>query len=111
MNIKKELLKYQDKKYLDFTSKLIPNVDKKNIIGVRLPDIKIIAKKIYSNDDYQKFLDTLPHKYHEENLIHIFIINLIKDYDKCIKEIEKFLPYIDNWAVCDFLKTKVGLIF
>lgn len=107
MNIKKELLKYQDKKYLDFTSKLIPNVDKKNIIGVRLPDIKIIAKKIYLNEDYQKFLDSLPHKYHEENLIHIFIINLIKDYDKCIKEIEKFLPYINNWAVCDSLKPKV----
>ncbi|MBP5495362.1 MAG: DNA alkylation repair protein, partial [Lachnospiraceae bacterium] len=49
----------------------------------------------------KKFLKKLPHKYYEENLVHFFMIALIKDFDECVKETERFLPYIDCWSVCD----------
>ena len=97
----------QDKKFRDFTSKLIPNVDKELVIGVRVPDIRRLAKSL-SDDDRKKFLSELPHKYHEENLLHGAILQLIKsDIGEVISETEKFLPYIDNWAVCDMSQSKL----
>lgn len=107
MNIKKELFKNQDKKYKDFTSNLIPNVNPKTIIGVRIPILRQLAKKIFKEDDYHKFINTLPHKYFEENCLHGFIIEKIKDYDECIKYLNEFLSYIDNWMVSDTLSPKV----
>ena len=107
MNIKKELLKNQDKKYREFTSSLIPNVDPKTIIGVRIPVLRELSKTIFKEGNYDKFLNTLPHKHFEENCIHGFIIEKIKDYDECIAYLKKFLPYIDNWMVSDTLSPKV----
>jgi len=105
--ITKSLFEMQDKKFRDFTSKLIPNVDKELVIGVRVPDIRRLAKTL-SDDDRKKFLSELPHKYHEENLLHGAILQLIKsDIGEVISETEKFLPYIDNWAVCDMSQSKL----
>lgn len=95
-----------DLEYKNFTSKLIPNVDKKFIIGVRIPIIRKIAKSM-SIEEKQKFLKLLPHKYLEENILHSILINEINDFDKCIFELNNFLRYVDNWSVCDTLKCDV----
>lgn len=105
-NIQKTLFGLQDKKYRDFQKVLIPTVKQNSIIGVRTPDLKKYAKELYKNENIDKFLNDLPHKYFDENQLHAFIISEEKDFDICIKQIEKFLPYIDNWATCDQLSPK-----
>ena len=100
----KRLLAEQDLKYRDFHASLLPNIDKKTIIGVRVPTMRKIAKEFASSAtpvELDKFLDKLPHKYFEENQVHLFVVERIKDFDECVRRIELFLPYIDNWAVCD----------
>ena len=107
MNFKEELFNLQDKKYGEFQVKLIPTVDPKSIIGVRTPDLRKLAKEIIKSADYELFLNDLPNKYFEENQLHAFIISEIKDFDKCIEEVNKFLPYVDNWATCDQMSPQV----
>jgi 3-methyladenine DNA glycosylase AlkD len=107
MNIIDELLKINDLEYVSFQSKLIPNINPDTIIGVKTPELKRIAKELYKNNDYENFLNSLPHKYFEENIIHGLLISEFKDYNLCINYIDKFLPYIDNWAVCDQTNPKV----
>ncbi len=101
MNIYERLLSYQDKEYREFQIKLVPNIDKDTIIGVRTPQMRNIVKEVFGTKEASTFLQVLPHKYYEENLIHFFLISKIKDFDECIKEVEKFLPYINCWPVCD----------
>ena len=103
--IQKDLLSFADKKYRDFTLPLIPNVDPNTFIGVRLPVIKKYAKEL-DEDSKKKFLSSLPHKYHEENIIHAFILSNIKDFDEFIKYVDNFLPYVSNWSVCDTICNK-----
>ena len=101
------LLAKQDIKYRDFQAPLFPSVDKEKILGIRLPEIKKLAKEIKDQDIAVAFLNELPHNYFEENMLHAVLICLMKDYEKCLKEIEKFLPYVDNWGVCDTIIPKV----
>lgn len=101
MSVYEELCKYKDDKYRDFQSNLVPNISKDVILGVRTPDMRKIAKEMFDTDEGKKFLKKLPHKYYEENLVHFFMIAMIKDFDECVKETERFLPYIDCWPVCD----------
>ena len=108
--IQQILLKYQDPKYADFISKLVPTVPKQNFIGIRSPVYKKIIKEINENLSttiIENFLKVLPHKYHEENCLHVCFINTIKDYDEYIRKLELFLPYIDNWAVSDSLGASI----
>ena len=105
--IRAELFKMQDINYRDFNSKLIPTVDKESMIGIRTPDLRKYAKQLGKSSDVIEFLQTLPHKYFDENQLHAFIISEIKDFKNCIDEINRFLPYIDNWATCDQLSPKV----
>ena len=105
--IREELISLQDLTYRDFNSKIIPTLDINSMIGVRAYEIKKIAKRLYREDLYRDFLGCLPHKYFEENMLHAQIVNLMKDYGEAVANIEKFLPYIDNWAVCDSLLPKV----
>ena len=105
--IKNELIKNVDKKYKDFQKPLIPSIDSNIMLGVRTPVLKKLAKAIEKEGLAKEFLNKLPHKYFEENQLHVFIISNIKDYDTCIKETNKFLPYVDNWATCDQLTPKV----
>ena len=97
----------QDIKYRDFQVPLFPNVKKENIIGVRTPELRKLAKELYGSETANKFIETLPHRYFDENQLHAFIISLIKDYQTCLKEVDEFLPYVDNWATCDQLSPKV----
>ena len=99
--IQAELFELRDEKYRDFHSKLIPDMEKENIIGIRTPVLRKYAKQFAKTEDAVAFLQDIPHTYYEENNLHMMLITSIKEYDKCLKEIEKFLPYIDNWATCD----------
>jgi 3-methyladenine DNA glycosylase AlkD len=101
MNLIDKLFKLKDDKYKEFQSKLVPNISPDTIIGIRTPDLRNIAKEVFVSDERESFLNDLPHKYYEENLIHFFVISMIKDFDECIKEVEKFLPYVDCWPVSD----------
>ena len=106
MDITQKLFDMQDIKYRDFSSKLIPNISEESMIGVRLPHIKALAKKLVKSGEYADFINILPHTYFEEYHLHSYIISEIKDFDIFISEVEKLLPYIDNWSVCDSLRPK-----
>ena len=105
-NIEKRLFKLQDKEYKEFQSKLIPNINKDNIIGIRIPHLRKLAKEIAKENQRGDFLNSLPHKYYEENHLHSFLIEEMKDEKECLESLDKFLPYVDNWAVCDSCSPK-----
>ena len=98
--IVKELFEMQDEKYRDFQSALIPGSDLEKVIGIRTPLLRKYAKNL-SLEDAKAFLLELPHEYFDEKQLHAFIVSEIKDIDACIKEVNTFLPYVDNWATCD----------
>ena len=101
------LFENQDIKYRDFQAPLFPNLDKETMIGVRTPTLKRLAKELFNSETANSFIETLPHRYFDENQLHAFLISLIKDYQTCLKEVNRFLPYIDNWGTCDQLSPKV----
>ncbi len=101
------LFELQDLKYRDFHSRLMPTVSKDLIIGVRTPDLRQLAKELKNTPHASEFLKKLPHQYYEENNLHAFLIEEIKDYDSCIEELNKFLPFVDNWATCDMMRPKI----
>ncbi len=105
--ISETLFLNKDEKYAAFQSKLMPTVEKENIIGVRTPVLRKFAKEIKGSEEAEKFLKNLPHKYFDENQLHSFLVCEEKDFALCIKKVEEFLPYIDNWATCDQLSPKV----
>ena len=100
--IQKHLFELQDMAYRDFHSRLMPDIDKETVIGIRVPVLRKYAKSIAGTELAEKFIKELPHCYYEENNLHMMLITGIKDYARCLTEIERFLPYIDNWATCDF---------
>lgn len=116
MDIVKELYNMQDKAYGDFHARLVPTLQRETLIGVRVPDIRRLAKKLKDSPEGKEFMKCLPHKYYEENMLHGLLISQIKDYAECVKELDAFLPFVDNWAVCDsvsprcFEKNKEHLI-
>lgn len=95
------LLELRDSEYQAFQAKIVPNVLPESIIGVRVPQIRSIAKELFNDPAKEDFLNELPHKYYEENLLHIMLVCLEKDFDICVAELDRFLPYADNWAVTD----------
>ena len=101
------LVQYQDEKYREFQSKLVPNIPKETILGVRTPQMRAIAKAVAGPPEAEEFLRTLPHAYYEENLVHFFLLAGIKDFDACVEAVERFLPYVDCWPVCDQSSPKV----
>ncbi len=106
-NILKKLFSFQDVKYGNFNAKLIPNIEDNTVIGVRTPDLRAFAKELYKYNKYIYFINALPHKYFDENQLHAFIISEIQDYNTALYEVNRFLPYINNWATCDQLNPKV----
>jgi 3-methyladenine DNA glycosylase AlkD len=100
------LFALQDEAFADFQSKLLPNVPREAMIGVRTPDLRKMAKQISKTPEAQAFLLRLPHCYFEENQLHAFVLSEEKDFDTCIAELEQFLPHVDNWATCDQLSPR-----
>lgn len=105
--IQRRLFELQDLKYKDFSSKLMPSVAPEVVIGVRTPELRKLAKEFAHTPQAEKFLKILPHRYFEENNLHGFLIETIRDYSTAIAMLEAFLPYIDNWATCDLISPKV----
>ncbi len=95
------LFRHQDPAYGDFSAKLIPSVPREKIIGVRSPEYRMIIAQIGNDPVISEFLSSLPHTFHEENCLHAALINQMKDYGACVSALEQFMPFIDNWAVCD----------
>lgn len=105
-SIEERLYELQDKKYRDFTIKLSPTVDPDTVIGVRLPALRALAKELRSNKAAEEFMAVLPHRFFEENHLHSFLLHDIRDFNEAVREVERFLPYVDNWAVCDSIRVK-----
>ena len=105
-NVQADLFAIQDLAYRDFQAKLMPTVDKDSVIGVRVPMLRAYAKKFGKTEEAKQFLEILPHQYYEENNLHGLLIDQMKDYELCIEELIRFLPYINNWATCDILSVK-----
>ena len=107
MNIKEELFALQDISYGDFQAKLTPNIPRERLIGVRVPEVRKLAKKLSGEPETSEFLKDLPHQYYDENMLHGLILSEMKDYDACIAAMDQFLPYVDNWAVCDIMSPRI----
>ncbi|MDE7270752.1 MAG: DNA alkylation repair protein [Acetatifactor sp.] len=105
--IREQLFALQDTEYKNFHAKLMPTVDPDLIIGVRTPELRKLSKKLWKMGETDAFMAELPHHYYEENNLHGFFIEQIKDYDACIDALNVFLPYVDNWATCDMMSPKV----
>lgn len=101
------LFSFKDEKYKEFNSKLIPTISPDCMIGIRTPVLRKFAAEFAKTPDSAEFLKLLPHKYYEENNLHAFIIERMKDYDEIILALDEFLPYIDNWATCDSLSPRI----
>lgn len=101
-----DLKGFADEKYRVFQQKLMPNIAIERILGVRTPVLRKYAKTL-SEEERECFLAALPHEYTDENNLHGFLIEGIKDFDRCVKEIDRFLPYVDNWATCDLMSPKI----
>lgn len=107
MTIQEKLISMQDLKYKEFQAKLIPNISAESVMGIRTPQLRVYAKELMKTDAAVEFLTQLPHQYFDENQLHAFIISEMKDYDAILAALEKFLPYVNNWATCDQLRPKV----
>ena len=100
-DLQQQLFALQDKTYREFHSKLMPDTDKETVIGIRIPVLRKFAREFARRLEAREFLQQLPHQYYEENNLHMMLIIAEKDYEKCLAEVERFVPYIDNWATCD----------
>lgn len=101
-----ELFRLKDQDYASMQAKIIPTVSADRIIGVRTPALRAFAKTLYQDPEIDEFLSSVPHQYFDENQLHAFVISLEKNFDKCLAEVEAFLPFIDNWATCDQLSPR-----
>lgn len=99
--LEQELFEMQDLKYREFHSRLMPGIDKETIIGIRMPLLRKFTREFAKTPETECFLRDLPHRYYEENNMHMMIVSWIKDYGTCLAELERFLPYVNNWATCD----------
>ncbi len=107
MSILERILELSDKEYAIFQSKLTPNIPADKFVGIRVPDARKLAKELAGTPEADLFLKSLPHKYYDEDMLHGLLLSEIKDYDLCIAGVEDFLPYVDNWAVCDIMSPKI----
>ena len=99
--IRQELIRLQDPEYRELQIRILPTVKPETIIGVRTPELRKLAKQIAPTEEVRIFLRDLPHLYFEENQLHAFIVSGMKDYPECLRALNAFLPYVDNWATCD----------
>lgn len=104
-SVQEKLLGMQDPKYKRFQSALIPSIDPTTMIGVRTPKLRELAKQL-SREDMIEFITETPHDFFDENLLHVLILSNMKDFGMCVDAVNNFLPFVDNWAICDQLRPK-----
>ena len=102
-----ELFSLRDLKYKEFHQKLMPTVSPDKVIGIRTPVLRKFAKDFSKREEAESFIKNLPHKYYEEDNLHAFLLEEIRDYESLIEELNKFLPFVDNWATCDMMRPKI----
>lgn len=102
-----QLFKISDSQYKKFQLTLMPGISHDSVIGVRIPVLRRYARDFAETNLVEEFLSFLPHKYYDENNLHAFLIEQIKDFDKCVEALYIFLPYVDNWATCDMMSPKI----
>lgn len=111
INIRERLFSLKDDSFADFQSRLTPNVERDSMIGVRVPELRKLAGGLKKEGKIKlkpgSFIMALPHKYYDENMLHGLMISELEDYEECIKAVDSFLPYVDNWAVCDIMSPKI----
>lgn len=107
MDYLERLMAVQDAEYAKFSAKLIPTMDESLFLGVRVPEARKLAKAMYKEPEHYEYMTILPHKYYDENLLHGLLISEEKNLEKCIAFLDEFLPYVDNWAVCDIMSPKI----
>ena len=108
--ITEQLIVMKDEVYKNFHGKLMPTINPDTILGVRVPLLRKFSNQLsksFSKEEIERFMSELPHRYYEENNIHAFLIEKINDYEECIAALDKFLPYVDNWATCDMMNPKI----
>ena len=105
--LQEKLLSLKDDKNALFVAKLIPNIDPKTILWTKIPVLRNLAKEFKNSPEKENFLKIIPHKFFEENLLHVIFLESEKDFDKAVLELEKFLPFVDNWSVCDTSSPKI----
>ena len=106
-SIQKHLFALRDEAYKDFQSQLMPTVDPETVIGIRTPALRRFALAFSKTEEAAAFMENLPHAYYEENNLHAFLIEAIGDFEKTVLALERFLPYVDNWATCDMMSPKI----
>lgn len=106
-HLQQQLISMADRAYAEFQARLTPSVDPALFIGVRVPVLRKFAKEYIKTPQSSEFLSTLPHEFYDENMLHGLLISLIKDYDTCIEATHRFLPQVDNWAVCDIMSPRI----
>lgn len=102
-DVRTRLFAMQDLGYRAFHSKLMPTVPPENVIGVRTPEIRKLARQMSQTPEAEAYLQRLPHRYYEENNLHGALVSLLRDYDRTVEALEAFLPHVDNWATCDLM--------
>lgn len=100
------LSELSDPTYRDFHAGLIPNIYPETILGVRVPALRKLARELRGSAEAQEFMAALPHEYYDENCLHGLLINDIKDFGATVSALDAFLPYVDNWAVCDLISPR-----
>ena len=104
--ISDELFSLKDEGYKKFQCALMPTVNPEKVIGVRTPDLRKLSERLWKEGRAEEFMKTLPHTYYEEDNLHAAFIEKITDFDRCIEELDRFLPFVDNWATCDMMNPK-----
>ena len=105
-SVRERLLALRDEEYQKFVSKLLPNIPPERVLGVRTPDLRALAKELHRTGADTEYLDALPHFYNEENVLHAVLLGYEKDYSAAVVRMNAFLPYVDNWSVCDVINPK-----
>ncbi len=106
-SLQERLFAMQDKQYAAFQARLTPGIPIKSVIGIRVPMLRKFAKEFIKEGECKDFLKQLPHEYYDENILHGILISENKDFEECIRLTDDFLPFVDNWAVCDIMSPKV----
>lgn len=107
-DIREELEKMSDIDYKKFIENLTPGAE--NILGVRTPDLRKISKKIKENENWKEYILNENIVYYEEMMLQGMLIGFIKDCEEMVKYAERFIPRINNWAVCDNFCTNLKIV-